>query len=249
MNARTCIRRSTVTAIALAALLAGCAPRHGPNDRVLRHVVEDGESLEDVAADFYGSTRRAREIRRFNDIDRGEEPAAGRELRIPMTPDDMVFLERRRRARVPYNAGLELVAKGSYLDASTRFREAVELDPDFAAAHYNLGTTYQRMKAGEKAHEQFEKAVDLRPDNADYHFALGGSCFHLERYRRAAREFRRALDIDPFHLQARFSYAATLEKLGRLDDARREWRRYLELDDSSAWADKARTRLEALDGP
>lgn len=236
-------------ALAAAALVAGCAgPRHGPNDRVLSHVVEEGESLEDVAAEYYGSTRRAREIGRFNDIDRGEEPVAGSELRIPMTSKDMAFLERRRRARVPYNAGLELVTEGSWLDASVRFREAIELDPDFAEAHYNLGTTYQRMKSQEKARDEFEKAVHLRPDDADYHFALGGACFHLEHYRQAEREFRRALDIDPFNLRARFSYAATLEKLGREDAARREWRRYLELDDSSEWADKARARLEALGG-
>lgn len=236
-------------AITLVAALAGCSafqrqPREG--DRVLLHVVQEDESLADVADDYYGNSRRARDIRRFNDLDRGEDPEPGAELRIPMTPKDMEALGRRRRARVPYAAGVDLVAERSFVDASIKFREAIELDPRFAEARYNLGATYQRMKAHEKALEEFKEAAELRPDNPTYCFAVGGSYFHLERYRRAADEFRRALKLDPFHLQARYSLAATLEKLGRTSEARREWRKYLDLDSTSAWADEARSRLEKL---
>jgi tetratricopeptide (TPR) repeat protein len=246
-------RRHRYTAIVIAAAvstLAGCAAfqhRPGPDDRVLRHQVAPEESLEDVATTYYGDSDRAGDLRRFNDLDRGEEPEAGTELRIPMTPDDMRALERRRAARMAYRRGLDLVKEKSYLDASVSFREAVELDPDFAKARYNLGTTYQRMGAHEKALAQFEEAVELQPDNADYRFAVGGALFHLERYRRAVKALRRTLDLDPFHLEARFSLAASLEKLGRYNEARAEWRRYLQADDSSAWADEARERLEALE--
>lgn len=245
------VRPRPAAAVAVAfslAIIAGCAThRPGPDDRVLRHVVAEDETLADLADDYYGNPRRAGDIRRFNDIDRGDAPAPGTELRIPMTPRDMETLERRRAARIPYNEGLELVADGDYLDASVRFREAVELDARFAEARYNLGAVYQRMGTYEKAFDEFEEAAQLRPDNADYRFAAGGARFHLEQYDRAVREFRRALDIDPFHLRARYSLAAALEKLGRTRDAREQWRHYLKLDDDSAWADKARARLEALE--
>jgi tetratricopeptide (TPR) repeat protein len=237
--------------LAAVGALSGCAAfvrQPGPDDRVMRHVVGAGESIEDVALDYYGDEDRARDIRRFNGIDRGRDPEPGTELRIPMTPDDLQALERRRAARAAYERGLRLVAEKSYLDASVSFRNAVELDPDFAEARYNLGTTYQRMGVHEKALEQFEEAAKLRPDKVDYRFAVGGALFHLERYRRAVRELRRALDLDPFHLRARFSMAAALERLGRIDEARAEWRRYLQADEESAWADEARARLEALEG-
>jgi tetratricopeptide (TPR) repeat protein len=230
--------------------LAGCSGlRRAPSDddRVLRHVVQPDETLEDLADDYYGNTRRAREIRRFNDIGRGDDVKPGTELRIPMTGGDMVTLQRRRTARGPYNKGLALAERGSLLDASVEFREAVELDPRFAEACFNLGVTYQRMGAHEKALEQFRDAVGLRSENADYCYALGGSYFHLERFDRAVKEFRRALKLDPFHLKARYSFAASLEKVGKTRDARREWRKYIQLDPSSAWADKARARLDALE--
>lgn len=239
---------ANVAALVTLAVLAGCAGhRPGPDDRVLRHTLASGETVEDVAQDYYGDEDRARDIRRFNHIDRGDMPDAGAELRIPMTPGEMEALERRRAARAAYALGLERVAEKEYLDASASFRDAIALDPDFAEARYNLGTTYQRMGVHEKALAQFEEAASLRPDNADYHFAVGASLFHLERYGRAVKALRRALDLDPFHLRARFSLAVSLEKLGRLPEARAEWRRYLEADDASEWAEEARARLEALE--
>jgi tetratricopeptide (TPR) repeat protein len=237
-----------VAAIAAIAAAAGCTMlerRPGEGDRVLSHVVRPGETLEDLADDYYGDPRRAREIRRFNDIDRGETPEPGAKLDIPMSAKDMQTLDRRRRARVPYNEGLELVEGGSVLDASTLFRRAIDLDPRFAEAHYNLGATYVRMKAYEKARDSFKKAAKLRSDNADYRYAIGSAHFHLERYDRAANEFRKALKIDPYHLKAAYSIALAYEKMQHSKRAKKYWRLYLRLDDSSEWADEARKRLQS----
>jgi tetratricopeptide (TPR) repeat protein len=252
--ARRRIRETLYAALCVAALAApagmiGCSAferRGAGEERVLVHVVGEGDTVEDIADDYYGDRGRARDIRRFNDIGRGEEAAAGAKLRIPMKPKDMETLERRRSARVPYDRGIDLAAKGSFLDATVKFREAIELDPRFAEAHFNLGVAYQRIKANKKALDELREAVRLHPDDADYRYAVGGAYFHLERYDRAVGEFERAIALDPFHAKARYSLAATLEKLGRVEEARRAWERYLQVDDSSEWADEARARLEKL---
>lgn len=236
--------------LAVPAAMTGCSAfqRHDVADeRVLVHVVKEGDTVEGIADDYYGDRKRAREIRRFNDVARGEEVEVGTKLRVPMAPKDMETLERRRGARAPYNRGLGLAEKGSYLDASVAFREAVELDPRFAEAHFNLGVAYQRIKANDKALDELREAARLRPDNADYHYAVGGAYFRVERYRHAIDSFERAIKIDPFHAKARYSLAVALEKLGRVREAREAWRRYLQIDDSSEWADEARSHLEKLE--
>jgi tetratricopeptide (TPR) repeat protein len=238
------MRPLTLAIVAIVAA-AGCTTmerRPDEGDRVLTHEVRPGETFEDLADDYYGDADRAKEIRRFNDIDRGETPQPGEKLDIPMSAEDMLILERRRRARVPYNEGLELVEGGSLLDASNLFRRAVELDPRFAQAHYNLGATYLRMEAWDKAREAFVRASRLRRDNADYRYAIGNADFRLGRYRRAAEEFGEALDLDPTHLKAAYSIALVHEKMGS-PKAPTYWRRYLQLDDSSEWAEEARRRL------
>lgn len=231
------------------AMYTGCArkmrkPVEG--EKVLTHEVTPDETLETIADTYYGDPERGDEIREFNLLET-DELTAGDVLRVYMTPEDMEALALRKRARVPYNAGLNLAAQGAYLEAITKFKEAVELDPDFAEARYNLGVTFQKLDAHEKAVEEIERAVKLRSKNPDYHYAMGNSYFHLQRYDRAAREFERALKLNTDHLKAQFSLAASLEKSGNTARARREWRRYLELDGDSEWAKRARARLAELE--
>lgn len=250
--ARSAFRWRILTALALIAVLAaysGCArktrkPVEG--EKVLTHEVTGGETLESIADTYYGDPDRADEIRQFNLLE-SDELTTGDVVRLYMSPEDMEALARRKRARVPYNAGLDLAAQGAYLEAIADFKEAVELDPDFAEARYNLGVTYQKMDAHEKAVEQFERAIDLRSKNPDYYYAIGNSFFHLQRYDRASKEFERALKFNPRHMKAQYSLAASLEKAGNTVRARREWRRYLDLDSDSEWAERARARLAELE--
>jgi tetratricopeptide (TPR) repeat protein len=238
-----------LAAVVLLAVLHGCAQKARKpveGEKVLTHVVADGETLENIADDYYGDPDRADEIREFNLLE-SEELDPGATVRVYMAPDDMEFLTRRKRARIPYNAGLDLAARGSYLDAINRFKEAVELDPSFVEAIYNLGVTYQKLDAHDKAVEQFELAVDIRSGDPDYHYAIGNSYFHLGEYDRAARAFERALKSKPNHLKAQYSLALSLQKSGKTTRAGREWRRYLEMDSDSDWADRARAHLAGLE--
>jgi tetratricopeptide (TPR) repeat protein len=235
--------------LGLLVLVASCGPRARKpveGERVLRHEVRRGESFESIADDYYGDTRRGNQIRKFNKL-RNDEVEPGDVIRIYMSPDDMEALELRKRARVPYNAGLELVSRGSYLDALNQFREAIDMDPQFAEAVYNLGVTFQKLNAHEKAIEQFEAAAAIKPENADYYFAAGNSYYHLQRYAEAELALEKALSRDSGHLKAQFTLASSLEKSGKTAKAVRAWRRYLELDGESEWAQRAREHLAELE--
>ncbi len=235
-------------ALSVVALAAACTGVRGPveGERVVRHTVEQGETLESIADEYYGDADRADELARFNDVD-SDRIRGGDVLRIPVTPREMAGLERREYARGPYNRGLELVARGSFLDASAAFREALEMDPDFAEAHYNLGVTYQKLMSYDRAANQFKKATRLRPRNVEYRYAAGGAYFYLNRYHDAIKWFRKTLEVDPRHLKAQYSLAVSFERDAQPNKARRAWRRYLELDSSSDWAAEARQRLELLE--
>jgi len=235
--------------VALLAATWGCGRRSREpveGEKVLTHVVQEGETLEQIADDYYGDPDRADEILDFNLKD-SEEVAPGEIVRVYMKPEDMDALALRKRARLPYNNGLDLAARGSYLDAVAEFKRAIDLDPDFAEAIYNLGVTYQKLDAHERAVEQFDAAIDLRPGSADYHYAMGNSRFHLQQYDRAVREFDSALELNPNHLRAQYSLAMSLEKSGKTARAAREWRRYLDMDSDSEWAERARARLAELE--
>lgn len=217
-----------------------------PEDRVYTHRVQHGETLADIADEYYGDATRGETIVAFNELT-SDTVKPGMVVQIPMTGDDLANLKKREKAREPYNTGLSLAENGSYLDATRQFQAALSIDPRFVAAYYNLGVTYQKMKRYEKALEQFKEAVRLRPDVPKHHFAMGNSYFHMERYSQAAEAFEKVLERDPRHAKAQYSLAVSYEKLGKLGKARVAWQRYLEIDNDSAWAVEARKRLDSLE--
>lgn len=229
-----------------AVMFSGCARqvRH-PAEQVYLHKVEAGETLADIAEDYYGDPGRAGAIEEFNAVT-DETLGPDTVLRVPMTEEDIEHLETREQARALYNEGLEFAEKGAYLDAVGRFQEALAVDPAFADAVYNLGVALQAMKSYEKARQNLARAAELRPEKAEYRYALGNSLFHLGDYAGAARAFERVMQIDPGNAKALYSLAACYEKTGEREKAIEAWQRYLRLDSTGAWADEARKRLDAL---
>jgi tetratricopeptide (TPR) repeat protein len=248
MNQKTAIYTAILALVAVVAI-SGCGPKTRKpveGERVLRHEVAEGESLQQIADDYYGDAGRHDEIKEFNLLD-SDDVKPGDVVRIYMTPEDMEVLGRRKKARIPYNAGLDLVSRGSYLDAIGKFKEAIELAPQFTEAIYNLGVTYQKLNAHDRAIDQFESAARMNSGNADYYFAIGNSYFHLEQYPEAVSSFERALKLDKRNLKAQYALATTLEKSGQTSRAIRAWRRYLDMDNDSEWAERARDRLAGLE--
>jgi tetratricopeptide (TPR) repeat protein len=235
-------------AFAWAAFFSGCAKKaRQPEGKVYLHKVAEGETLKDLADEYYGNPDRASFIGEFNGLSSDENPAPGTVIRVPMTEDDVDRMKTHEQATIPYNEGLELAGKASYIDAVEKFREAIALDPGFADARYNLGVTLYMVKSYDKAKDELERAVDLRPKNAKYRFALGNALFHLEDYRQAASTFESVMQMDPANTKALYSLAVCYEKLGEKEKAITAWKRYLELDATSTWGVEARKRLQALE--
>ena len=88
-----------------------------------------------------------------------------------------------------YNAGIN----EEYDKSISFFLRAIELDPDYAVAYYNLGIAYYDQGNYDKAIQLYEKAIELDPDYADAYNNLGVA-YHksdfdtaLSYYKKAAR--------------------------------------------------------------
>ena len=234
--------------IVSALVLFGCGPQlRAPDDggKVILHRVVEGESLEEIAENYYGDPDRAEDLRNYNALT-VVQPSSGTYIHVPLTRSELRALERRERAREPYNEGLQLAARGAYVDAIQHFKTALATDPDFLDARYNLGVTYQNMKAYNQALDQYKKLARARKNDPKYVFAAGYCFFYMDRYDQAVKWFDKVLALDPDHTQAQFALAATFEKKGDVEQAKRAWRRYLEIDSGSEWAAEAKKRLESL---
>ncbi len=75
---------------------------------------------------------------------------------------------------------------------------ALELEPDFAPAHFLLAYYFEEKLEFERVWPQLKEAVHLEPGNAGLHFAEGEFYARYEKYDEAAVEYREAARISPY---------------------------------------------------
>jgi tetratricopeptide (TPR) repeat protein len=239
-------------AVLLAALTA-CGPRPAVQtqppaaaSRVIEHRVAAGETLAQVADNYYGDPDAAAQVARDNGLVEPGRLAAGSVLRLRFSEDQWEQARRRASALGPYNRGVELMAAGRLAEAEEAFSLALTTAPDMASARYNMALVAGQRGRHEEAAAILAVLADERPGNTDFRFALGHALFSASRPQEAAAAFREALAIDPAHRRAAFGLARALEEAGDTAGAVAAWRRYLQLDDSSGWAAQARSHLRDL---
>jgi tetratricopeptide (TPR) repeat protein len=59
--------------------------------------------------------------------------------------------------------------KGKFREAAIQYSNAVQMDPRFAEAHYQLGETYLKLKDYNRAYAELSRTVDLAPTNYPAH--------------------------------------------------------------------------------
>ncbi|HEX4785298.1 MAG TPA: tetratricopeptide repeat protein [Candidatus Sulfotelmatobacter sp.] len=70
------------------------------------------------------------------------------------------------------DSGEKYFAEGKYREASIQYLNAIQIDPRFAQAHYDLSQAYLKEGDGQRAFQELLRTVDLAPDNYRAHTDL-----------------------------------------------------------------------------
>ncbi len=114
---------------------------------------------------------------------------------------------------------------------------AIELQPNYANAHYNLGVALLAQKRPAEAEKACRRAVQLQPDFAYAHGNLGLALLDLKRPAEAEKALREAIRIQPDFALALFNLGNVLSELKRPVEAEKAYRKVIERnhDDSGAY--------------
>jgi tetratricopeptide (TPR) repeat protein len=82
-------------------------------------------------------------------------------------------------------------------DAIREYERAIDIKPDYALAHNNLGDALLRVGRTSEALQHFREALRLDPGSAEAHFNLGSALNAQGRAQESIVEFRRALNAKP----------------------------------------------------
>ena len=141
-----------------------------------------------------------------------------------------------------HSRGTEQMLVKKYKEAIVFFRRAIDLNPDFAEAYYNLGVSYEELGKHEDSIETLKKAIQLAPENANAHYALGYAYCQLKRYKESIDAFERSLVLKPGNAFARKKLGSAYLAMGNKEKAQEQ---YLQLQSmNSALADDLRREIE-----
>lgn len=134
----------------------------------------------------------------------------------------------------------------NHLQAIALYERVVDLDPDHAAAHINLGTLYYNRQDYGAAEQHYRSAIGIDPRYALAYFDLGNVLDETGRVAEAVKTYTTALQLAPTYADAHYNLALAYEKLKQPRNALRHWRAYVKLDTAGPWAMHARNQIQRI---
>ncbi len=182
------------------------------------------------------------------------EPIAG-QFMFDFSPGEKVVtstpIATLRPGPMPSNVA-ELFAHGivleedpnNQLQAIATYQRVLELDPDHAAAHINLGTLYYNRQEYALAENHYRRAIEVDVRYALAYFDLGNVLDETGRVAEAIRTYSTALQLAPTYADAHYNLALAYEKVKEPRKALKHWRAYVKLDTAGPWAVHARNQIQ-----
>jgi tetratricopeptide (TPR) repeat protein len=118
--------------------------------------------------------------------------------------------------------GIALHHTARNVAAEAAYRRAIQIDPKYEEAYFNLGVLFESDRPSE-AEALFLKALELDPDYACAYRELGFLLNKRGARREAESHLRKALLIEPGDAWARVYLGTCLWRLGDADSARTEF--------------------------
>jgi Flp pilus assembly protein TadD len=116
------------------------------------------------------------------------------------------------------------IALGRGSEGESYCRRAVEINPEFAEAHNNLGIVLAAMGRLNEAEACYRRALDISPDNPHAHTNLGRIFEKLDAPDAALTAHRRAVECSPEEPSAHTNLGALCMKLARFREAEQSFR-------------------------
>ena len=133
--------------------------------------------------------------------------------------------------------------RGDSQTAEHLFRQAIDLEPNMAAALTNLGNLVYRQGELEEARKLYDRALEHDPSQPEARYNLANLLEDLGETDLAIAELRKVCAAAPEFADAHYNLGIMLAQMGGTSQAKQHLERYLELDTASDWAGHARTFL------
>jgi predicted O-linked N-acetylglucosamine transferase (SPINDLY family) len=132
--------------------------------------------------------------------------------------------------------GVVAAQRAEYEKAIEFFSASINVFPENAVAHSNLGNVYAKLRQFDRALGAFEEAARLDPQDAETWSNAGIVFFELKRFEEAIALYDKALAIDPNYAEALCNKGNALDELKRYEEAIDCYEKALSINPNIDWA-------------
>src|SRR5271166_3839767 len=97
-------------------------------------------------------------------------------------------------------SGMKYMDQKKYESAVIQFKKALQIDPRYSEAHYELGQAELAQQHWAAAFREFSSAIDQDPNNVKAHLAMGTMWWQARKYTEAEEHARFVVEHDPNNL-------------------------------------------------
>lgn len=124
-----------------------------------------------------------------------------------------------RAAEAYFLRGMEAIGRNTVAVAAGLFRQAVDEEPLYVDALFNLGKACKDLGRLAEAGEAFRRIVAVMPDDAEAWYMLGNTCHAMQCFEDAERCYRNVVAIHEDDVRAQTNLGVTLQAAGKPDQA------------------------------
>lgn len=133
-----------------------------------------------------------------------------------------------------YNLAVSLTKEKKYKEALDELHKALEMNPSYMQARYQVAFVNQLMGKDKIAVKEYKRYLRIKPEDVLAHVNLGTLLKAIKDLDGAEAEYRTAIDVNFYSFTAHYDLANLLVERDRLEEAQKEYKICLRLQPRNA---------------
>jgi tetratricopeptide (TPR) repeat protein len=133
-----------------------------------------------------------------------------------------------RKAKKKTEEGFTFHQMGDAPRAEATYREAINIHPPYADAHFRLAELLMEQNRIPEAEKEYDRAIRCAPEIGEYHCAIAELYHRIGQKEKAEKEYLKSIQLKPNYVIAYINLGTMYRDSARFGEATRIWQQGLQ---------------------